>query len=137
VLESSRKIHDLMKAQLCIYKKVESLLDKTESNKQGSVWAYKQVDEINLLFNKLRSLDEQINIIVNSHVEIKSNPELKTLADELYIVILNIKRHMGVLQARIKGGQQHVRSSIKSVLKNMEIKGYKKNMMIESGICIS
>jgi len=66
MLVSSREINDLMKAQLCIYKEIESLLDKTVNNKQGSVWAYEQVKEIDILFSKLKVLDEQRNKIVVS-----------------------------------------------------------------------
>ncbi len=136
MLVSSREINDLMKAQLCIYKEIESLLDKTVNNKQGSVWAYEQVKEIDILFSKLKVLDEQRNKIVVSQIDFKNNPELKTLTDELIIIMLNIKRRIGVLQVRIKGGQQHVLSSIKNVIRNMEINGYKNNIMKESKICI-
>lgn len=129
---SRDNIKDLYQAQLDIYRDIKGLLTKIINHEQGTVWACEQVDKINSYFCQLKKLDAKINNIKSIQIDYNHNTGLIDLRADLQNSMLNVKNLLGVFQARISGGQQHISNELKKVVKNMEIKGYQERGYLKS-----
>lgn len=124
--EFEKNIIELLHSQYDIYKNIEISLKKVLDHQHGSAWGVEKVGEMDIHFNKLKKIDKKINEILTAQSALKDNVEISKIAVDLKTITVNVNHLLGLFQARLKGGREHVLSKIKDVLKGMEIKGYQK-----------
>jgi len=122
---ASDYVKRLLSSQLDVYQEIELFLRKIVGHRQGSEWAFEQVENINLQFDKVKKLEREINGILKINPEFAHRIELVDIVNKIKNAILKIKRFMDILQIRVAGGQRVVFENLKNIIKRMDIEGYR------------
>ena len=123
---SPEKLQHILETKLEIYRDVERRLQSMVDHRLGSEWDLDQIARINERFEQLKNIDEESAGMPENNDRADESQGMAYPYGEIKKTTLNIKRLLNILQTRLEGGRQLVAKNLKEVLKNMEIKGYRR-----------
>lgn len=124
MLENGVEIEKTLKDKLDVCFKLRSTLKNIINNRQGSIWAIEQINEISSYIDSLMRLDESLMGVERGDFNLIHKTRILSYLSDIKKTILEIKHLLYIFQVRLTGGKELISDQIKNILKGMKIKGY-------------